>query len=171
MRIWDCSAGLSRTPAPTSSLFDRSKNGRGKPLPYGFCFGAEKDRRADDIRPYVGADGQRQSEATSQSLAEFALCANHLNPLFRRHVRRKNSIRRSVTRALAPSNRAKRGRWSASISKIEPAGWRALFLGRQARGPAATRALPASLPSYLWKFFTKRCARSCALASHSAGSA
>ena len=27
------------------------------------------------------------------------------NPFFRRHVRRKNSLRRSVTRALAPTNR------------------------------------------------------------------
>lgn len=38
-------------------------------------------------------------------------------------------------------------------------------------GPAATRALPASLPVYLSKFFTKREARSLALVSHSVGSA
>ena len=35
-------------------------------------------------------------------------------------------------------------------------------------GPAATRALPASLPVYLAKFFTKRLARSAALVSQSA---
>ena len=38
-------------------------------------------------------------------------------------------------------------------------------------GPAATRALPASLPSYLTKFFTKREARSLAFSSHWEGSA
>jgi len=40
-----------------------------------------------------------------------------------------------------------------------------------ASGPAATRALPASLPVYLVKFFTKREARSFALVSHSVTSA
>ena len=40
-----------------------------------------------------------------------------------------------------------------------------------ALGPAATNALPASLPVYLVKFLTKRFARSFALASHSATSA
>ena len=35
-------------------------------------------------------------------------------------------------------------------------------------GPAATRALPASLPSYLAKFLMKRPARSLAFSSHSA---
>ena len=39
------------------------------------------------------------------SLAEFAQSAKNSNPFFRRHVRRKNSLRRSVTRALAPTNR------------------------------------------------------------------
>ena len=34
-------------------------------------------------------------------------------------------------------------------------------------GPASTRALPASLPSYLTKFLTNRPARSLALVSHS----
>ena len=38
-------------------------------------------------------------------------------------------------------------------------------------GPAATRALPSSLPVYLVKFFWKRSARSFALVSHSAASA
>ena len=37
-------------------------------------------------------------------------------------------------------------------------------------GPAATRALPCSLPSYLAKFLMKRLARSTALVSHSAAS-
>ena len=36
-------------------------------------------------------------------------------------------------------------------------------------GPAATRALPASLPSYLAKFLMKREAKSLAFSSHSAG--
>lgn len=35
-------------------------------------------------------------------------------------------------------------------------------------GPAATRALPASLPSYFLKFLMKRPARSLAFSSHSA---
>ena len=34
-------------------------------------------------------------------------------------------------------------------------------------GPAATRALPASLPSYFLKFLMKRAARSLAFSSHS----
>ena len=38
-------------------------------------------------------------------------------------------------------------------------------------GPALTSALPASLPVYLSKFFTKRAARSFAFASHSEASA
>ena len=38
-------------------------------------------------------------------------------------------------------------------------------------GPAATRALPASLPVYFTKFFTKRPARSLAFSSHWAASA
>ena len=38
-------------------------------------------------------------------------------------------------------------------------------------GPAATRALPASLPSYLAKFLMNLEARSCAFLSHSEGSA
>lgn len=37
-------------------------------------------------------------------------------------------------------------------------------------GPAATRALPASLFSYLWKLLMKRPARSFAFSSHTAGS-
>ena len=40
-----------------------------------------------------------------------------------------------------------------------------------ALGPASTRALPASLPVYFLKFFSKREARSFAFASHSAASA
>ena len=44
-------------------------------------------------------------------------------------------------------------------------------LRHQALGPAATSALPASLPSYLTKFLIKRAARSCAFFSHSATSA
>ena len=38
-------------------------------------------------------------------------------------------------------------------------------------GPAATRALPASLPVYFTKFLVKRAARSFAFTSHSAASA
>ena len=41
----------------------------------------------------------------------------------------------------------------------------------QSLGPAATRALPASLPSYLAKFLMKRPARSRAFSSHWAASA
>ena len=43
--------------------------------------------------------------------------------------------------------------------------------GAYSCGPAATSALPASLVSYFLKLLMKRSARSCALASHSAGSA
>ena len=45
------------------------------------------------------------------------------------------------------------------------------IFGYSACGPAETSALPASLPSYFLKFFTKRAARSFAFASHSDGSA
>ena len=44
------------------------------------------------------------------------------------------------------------------------------FFTYSALGPAATRALPASLAAYLEKFFTKREARSLALVSHSPAS-
>ena len=46
-----------------------------------------------------------------------------------------------------------------------------LLCDYSALGPAATRALPASLVAYLAKFLTKREARSLALVSHSEGSA
>ena len=51
-----------------------------------------------------------------------------------------------------------------------PAGNRFCFARNYSCGPAATRALPASLPSYLTKFLMKREARSFALTSHSAAS-
>ena len=44
-------------------------------------------------------------------------------------------------------------------------------LAQSSFGPAATRALPASLVSYLAKFLMKRPARSFAFSSHTAGSA
>ena len=63
---------------------------------------------------------QRAAEGVGpyNSLAEFARSANHSNPFFRRHARRKNSLRRSVTRALASTKRGQSpARWNASIQK------------------------------------------------------
>ena len=51
--------------------------------------------------------------------------------------------------------------WPAYLSALPTYSW----------GPAATRALPSSLPVYLTKFFWKRAARSSAFAFHSDASA
>ncbi len=54
-------------------FFGAVQSGRGKPLPYGVFFSAAADRRADDIRPYAGAERIRPASCNRRVHAAQAL--------------------------------------------------------------------------------------------------
>ncbi len=72
-------------------------------------------------------------------------------------------MRLCISRRLPQKTAARRLRFCFGFDSSEGADY--------SWGPAATRALPASLPVYLTKFLMKRPARSSALAFHTATSA
>ena len=126
----------------------------GSPAPGG------RSVRAADCEPFAGKPnglfGSAPLRETSAAqfvrscLAEFAAR--------RRTIRASSGLRSDCRKSLKGfSGSKKQAALLRPVRKI---------CNYSAFGPAATRALPASLPSYLTKFLTKREARSFAFSSH-----